>query len=137
MRKSFRSICGSVAMVVLAGCGTADESVTPPAAPPAASDTTNAVAAKAPPASVDTETGAATPAIDSMPQDVESFRARRDDCDHLRGEEAYDATRSAELKVLLEQSCKGTDQALTALRRKYESDDGILKVLQEYDDTIE
>ena len=137
MHKTFRCSCGFVVLAVIAGCGTADESVTPPAAALAGLDTGNAAVPETPPETLDAATGAITPALDSMPQDVASFRARRDDCDHLRGEEAYDAARSAELKILLEQSCKGTDQVLAALRSKYESDDGIIKALQQYDDTIE
>ena len=77
------------------------------------------------------------PAAESLPNDVMVFIMRRDSCDHLRGEEAYDAERQAFLERELRQLCAGTDAQLQALKRKYGSVPVILERLEEYEPFIE
>lgn len=72
-----------------------------------------------------------------LPADILAFRAKRDDCDHFRGEEPYDAKRAAFLKAALARTCTGTDKALAALRKRYVGQPALLDVLKAYEDRIE
>jgi hypothetical protein len=84
-------------------------------------------------------TAASAPAalVAALPQDVLAFRARRDQCDHFRGEEGYDAQRAAFLAAELARTCTGSDAALAALRERYRQDPSALAALKDYEDTIE
>lgn len=95
-----------------------------------------AVAAAAPalPAAAASPLLGATPAL---PADILAFQKRRDDCDHFRGEEPYDAQRAAFLKAALARSCAGTDKALAALRQRYQAQPARLDALKAYEDRIE
>jgi hypothetical protein len=73
----------------------------------------------------------------ALPADVAAFIQRRDACDHLRGEEPYDAARAAELKRGLAENCTGTDRELAALRRKYAAQARVMKRLSRYEDQVE
>lgn len=90
---------------------------------------------EAPPVAAPTpEAGAATGAL---PQDVRAFKARRDECDHFRGEEPSDEARAAQLEQKLEQTCKGTDATLAGLRRRYDSNPAAIAALADYEDSVE
>ena len=73
----------------------------------------------------------------TLPADVTAFKVRRDDCDHFRGEEPYDADRAAFLRVAVNRTCDGADAELAALRRRYAGDGIVLATLADYDDRIE
>lgn len=60
-----------------------------------------------------------------LPRDVAAFLARRDRCDHFRGEESEDPARAAEIRQGLTANCRGTDAELARLRRRYAEDSGI------------
>ena len=75
--------------------------------------------------------------LSRAPDDVAQFVDRRQTCDHLRGEEPYNAERRAELEVATEKYCRGTDRELAALRSKYRGDASVLKVLDQYEKGIE
>jgi hypothetical protein len=55
----------------------------------------------------------------SLPADVQTFVAERENCDHFRGEEPYDAERRREIEGALDRYCRGTDARLEGLRKKY------------------
>jgi hypothetical protein len=76
-------------------------------------------------------------AAPAIPSDVSAFVEKRDNCDHFRGEEAYDAERGAFLKKALEESCAGTDAELKSLRNHYKTNITAIKALKKYEDTIE
>lgn len=73
----------------------------------------------------------------ALPAAVLAFRELRDQCDHFRGEEGYDAQRAAFLAKELARTCTGTDAALAALRERYRQDPSALAALKDYEDTIE
>jgi hypothetical protein len=73
----------------------------------------------------------------ALPSDVNRFAERRDNCDHFRGEEAYDADRQKFLAKQLKALCTGTDQQLKALKLKYKKNKAVLTKLQEYDVDVE
>jgi len=73
----------------------------------------------------------------ALPADLVAFRKRRDACDHLRGEEAYDAERAASLREGLERSCTGTDADLRALRERYSGNSAVMAALADYEDDVE
>lgn len=96
--------------------------------------TTSAAAAN------DGDMAATTAAKDTgatLPADVVAFRAKRDECDHFRGEEPTDAARAAFLEKSLERTCKGTDAALQALRKRHAEDPAAIAALAPYEDDIE
>lgn len=55
----------------------------------------------------------------SLPSDVQTFVAERENCDHFRGEEPYDAERKREIEAALDRYCGGTDARLQGLKKKY------------------
>lgn len=85
----------------------------------------------------------ATPAAGDAPRpasrlaDVVAFRQRRDECDHFRGEEPYDAKRAAFLRAALARTCKGTDVELAALRKRYAGNPAALRALAGYEPNVE
>jgi cytochrome c556 len=82
---------------------------------------------------------AATPSDQrrALPADVRAFVAKRDTCDHFRGEEPYDAARRAEIAKALATNCKGTDAQLAHLRKKYRGQRAATKALAGYEARIE
>jgi hypothetical protein len=72
-----------------------------------------------------------------LPQDVGAFVARRDRCDHFRGEESDDPARSAEIRDALSQNCRGTDAELARLLGRYTGSSVIRRQLEGYDRHIE
>jgi hypothetical protein len=79
---------------------------------------------------------ASTPAA-AAGQDLRDFVARRQQCDHFRGEEGSTPKRQAELAAKLQEFCAGTDAALTALKNKYRDDSAASKTLAGFDANIE
>ena len=73
----------------------------------------------------------------ALPADVAAYRSEREQCDHFRGEEGYDAKRRLELKQQLDRFCKGTDARLAALRSKYVSQPKVVQSLKDFDDQVE
>ncbi len=78
-------------------------------------------------------------AASELPKEVQSFIAKRDDCDHFRGEipDPSEKRRMKEVIRHLNASCKGTDKALARLRSKYANDERVISRLREYEDEIE
>jgi hypothetical protein len=72
-----------------------------------------------------------------MPADVEKFMKRRDLCDHLRGEEAYDPQRADELEEGMQANCEGTDKELRTLRLRYAKNPEVKAKLAKYEREIE
>ena len=72
-----------------------------------------------------------------MPADVVAFRSKRDKCDYFRGEEPTDAARASELEKLLDRTCKGTDAAQAALRKRYAGNASVRAALADYDSEVE
>jgi hypothetical protein len=78
------------------------------------------------------------PALASeLPRDVAAFVARRDRCDHFRGEEADDPARAAAIARALEANCRGTDAELARLKRRHAGDPAVRARLSGYDPRIE
>ena len=73
----------------------------------------------------------------ALPADVTAYRARRDQCDHFRGEEAEDDVRAAQLEKALNRTCKGTDAELIKLRGKYAGNKAVIAALAEYESEVE
>lgn len=72
-----------------------------------------------------------------LPADVVRFRKRRDQCDHLRGEEAGDEARAIELEKKLNRTCRGTDVELAGLRRRYRGNAAVIAALRSCEDRVE
>jgi hypothetical protein len=68
---------------------------------------------------------------------VSDYTARRDQCDHFRGEEPYNAARAREIAAKVKRYCIGTDRELRRLRKRYAHNPRVLKTLSAYEDTIE
>lgn len=79
----------------------------------------------------------ASSANPGLPADVIAFRLKRDECDHLRGEEPTGPARAAFLRYGMERTCTGTDAALAALRRRHADDPASITALAGYADRIE
>ena len=95
-----------------------------------------AAAAASAPLPTPTVAEAAPPAA-ALPPAIVAFQKQRDACDHLRGEDPYDKQRAAFLKAQLTKTCKGTDRALAALRKRFAQDPGALAALKDYENRIE
>ena len=80
---------------------------------------------------------AVEPTSTETPADVASFVERRRVCDHLRGEEAYDAQRRAHLARESEKYCRGTDAELAALRSRYRDSAAVTHILAPFETSIE
>jgi len=72
-----------------------------------------------------------------LPQDVAAFVARRERCDHFRGEDAEDLARRRAIERGLQANCRGTDAELQRLRQRYVGDRGIRGRLEGYDPQVE
>lgn len=58
-------------------------------------------------------------AASPLPADVRAFQRRHELCEHLTGEEAYDAARGRELDASWKKNCRGIDAARMRLIVKY------------------
>ena len=73
----------------------------------------------------------------TLPRDVRAYVARRNDCDHFRGEASPDETRQAEIDAETLRLCKGSDRQLARLKRKYTRNRAVQHALADYDPRIE
>ena len=73
----------------------------------------------------------------TWPQDITRFLQQRQQCDHWRGEDAYDRERLADIQWMTCQHCRGTDARLQALARKYANRADILAQLQTLEPRVE
>lgn len=78
-------------------------------------------------------------AAEKLPPDVRAFVRDREGCDHMRGEipDPPDARRMREINREIRKLCKGTDQRLAGLKRKYAEDPAVLERLNEFEPRIE
>lgn len=74
-----------------------------------------------------------------FPKDVQRFIAKREDCDHFRGEfgENDDKKRQREVRANIQKLCTGTDRQLNALLKKYQRRPEIVERLSEFETDIE
>ena len=123
-----------IACLLVAGCSA-------PLRETAPESKASAVTAPAP--CVPPEGPVARPDFCSLPADVRAFVEDRDGCDHFRSEPwpEEDDDDARERRQFLIQSvrtgCAGTDQALNALLQRYRDDPAVMKVLSEFERTIE
>ena len=75
--------------------------------------------------------------IIQYPVDVGTFIARRDGCDHFRGEPPYDEARAKFIETNIIELCTDTDTQLKALKEKYVNEDSITERLSTYEVKIE
>ena len=79
----------------------------------------------------------ARPSARSVPADVRAFIARRDRCDHFRGEDSDDPTRRSEIARSLKRYCTGTDADLSRLKDRYRHNVRVARLLSRYDSNVE
>jgi hypothetical protein len=74
-----------------------------------------------------------------LPKDVERFIAKRESCDHFRGEipPPGDKQRMKELNQEIRKWCKGTDRSLAQLKIKYAENTGVTSQLGEFETHVE
>jgi len=72
-----------------------------------------------------------------FPEDVATFLADRESCDHWSGEDGYDAERRADIDWSICTSCTGTDEKLVLLKKKYRHNKLVMKKLNELEPKIE
>ncbi|WP_426173914.1 hypothetical protein [Massilia sp. TWR1-2-2] len=74
-----------------------------------------------------------------LPNDVARFIAKRESCDHFRGEipSPGDKIKMKELNRMIQKWCSGTDRTLAQLKRKYAEDEAVLNQLGEFEPNIE
>ena len=63
--------------------------------------------------------------------------ARRESCEHFRGEDPYDAERAAYLERAVAELCRGTDRQLADLKLKYRGSAEVEAALAVYEEAIE
>ncbi|WP_139281384.1 hypothetical protein [Muricoccus roseus] len=71
------------------------------------------------------------------PPDVQAFTARRDRCDHFRGEDSDDPARAGAIARALEANCRGTDAELERLKRRHAGNPAIRRRLDAYEAKVE
>jgi uncharacterized protein YheU (UPF0270 family) len=78
-------------------------------------------------------------AREALPNDVEKFIAQREGCDHMRGEipDPTEKQRMKEVNREIRKLCKGTDQRLAQLKKKYAADQAVIHRLDEFEPVIE
>jgi hypothetical protein len=78
-------------------------------------------------------------ANESLPRDVQRFIDKREGCDHMRGElpDPSEKQRMREVNREIQKLCKGTDKALTRLKRKYVANPAVMQRLNEFEPGIE
>ncbi len=80
----------------------------------------------------------ATPAFAAeLPRDVAAFVARRDRCDHFRGEDPENPARARAVARGLEANCRGTDAELARLKQRHARDPAIRARLDRYETSVE
>jgi hypothetical protein len=78
-------------------------------------------------------------AMQSDKKDVDAFVAKREICDHLRGEfpDPPDAQRTQEIIEGTRKYCKGTDVELRTLKARYGKDAATMTLLSSFEESIE
>jgi hypothetical protein len=66
--------------------------------------------------------------------DIQYFIVDRNDCDHWRGEEAYDAARGRDIAAAIAKSCAGIDTRAKTLRLRYKTNPVVSALLARYPD---
>ena len=72
-----------------------------------------------------------------LPREVAAFVARRDRCDHFRGEDSDEPARAAQIARAVEANCRGTDAELARLKRRHQGDPAVRARLGQYDAQVE
>lgn len=73
----------------------------------------------------------------ALPQDVNAYIERRNQCEHFIGEEPYDEDRRKYLAQVIRETCTGSNRDLAALRSKYRDRPEVLEALAEFYDLAE
>jgi hypothetical protein len=73
----------------------------------------------------------------ALPREVRAYVARRDACDHFRGEASPETQRQSEIDAESLRLCKGSDGQLKRLKRKYARNPAVQHALGDYDPRIE
>jgi hypothetical protein len=78
-------------------------------------------------------------AADKLPQEVQKFIQQRDTCEHFRGEvlDPEERERMREVSLQIDKFCRGTDQRLASLKKKYRSSTVVQRRLAQYEPQIE
>jgi hypothetical protein len=78
-------------------------------------------------------------AAESLPKDVEQFIAKRENCDHFRGEipDPAEKQRMREVERAIQKWCKGTDKRLARLKKKYAGNAEVVNRLDNFEPDIE
>ncbi|MCC2954680.1 hypothetical protein LK542_03505 [Massilia sp. IC2-477] len=78
-------------------------------------------------------------AEEKLPTDVAKFVAKREGCDHFRGEmpDPPDKQRMREVNQEIRKLCTGTDKKLAQLKRKYANNPVVMQRLSEFEEKIE
>jgi hypothetical protein len=82
-------------------------------------------------------------AEESYPLEVSDYIERREVCEHFRqepwpeGSSTEDKGRREFIAAQSDRYCKGTDQAIRELKRKYKNDKSVIKRLEKYETDIE
>jgi hypothetical protein len=76
---------------------------------------------------------------ETLPKDVEKFIAKRENCDHFRGEipAPGDKPRMKEVNREIRKWCTGTDRSLVQLRKKYLTNAAVMHHLNVFEPDIE
>lgn len=82
-------------------------------------------------------------ATEGYPPEVTQFIERRDTCEHFRqepwseGSSAEEKERRGFIAAQFERYCKGSDQAMRELKRKYKGNRTVMDKLEKYEADIE
>lgn len=69
----------------------------------------------------------------ALPEDVKTFKDRRDACDYFRGgDPSFKKERAKELAERMKGYCAGTDKELASLKEKYKDNKTVSKALTGY-----
>lgn len=72
-----------------------------------------------------------------LPRSAAAYVTKRDQCDHWRGEDPYDAARASEINAKVRKLCTGTDSELAKLRRRYHANKRVMAALRHYETSVE
>lgn len=73
----------------------------------------------------------------TLPREVRAYVARRDKCDHFRGEDSPDEARQKEIEAATIRFCTGADRQLARLKRIHAHNRAVQRRLGRYDPRIE
>lgn len=73
----------------------------------------------------------------TLPREVRAYVARRDTCDHYRGEDSPDEARQKEIEAATIRFCTGADRQLARLKRIHARNRAVQRRLDRYDPRIE